>query len=350
MTYKKIFPVMAAVLVLLNTAPAQAFIKNTRVTPAVKTLVPNKATSVRAVWTIWGEGPNETIETDDGEWLIGNVAQDYVPALPAQTKTSGTAGPLQFVFTETLDVPLTLVQEAQRQNKPLVFRRVFTSDNFGNEYINVDIKFVFTGGIGGPLEISRLRLAFDNGAPMCNAKPGDDITVTAYVDTEGTGLLRGNWQVRPQGTGGNFRTLRTVQVPVQGGRNIQLKSPPIPTNGSGRVDVRFDVTDPVLAFNEPVVTCAVSGTEGPLSPRMAVGTPATLVTPAPFMPLNSDTLISWQSVSGAKAYRIEVLAKEGGTPVAAQQVKADALNAKLSPLVLDKLDAKRRYLVQVYAE
>lgn len=81
-----------------------------------------------------------------------------------------------------------------------------------------------------------------------------------------------------------------------------------------------------------------------------VGTRADVTSPQDFMPVNNETRITWKPVEGAVAYRIELYATADGEPVAAQQVKGNTLDSTLSPLVLEKLNPKRRYMVRVYAE
>lgn len=344
--------IIACIVVLGSPGQAWAVITGGSASPAAKTLSADRSATVRVIWNLRTiGGTSATVETDDGEFLINGVQQDVNPQLPTQTKNSGVAvNSFSFTFTETVNIPLNLIQSAIAQGKPLVYSRAFSATSFMNDNVPLSVTFNFAGGIGGPLEISRLRLSFDNGASTCTAKAGEDVSVTAYIDTEGSGSLRGNWQVREHGTGSNFRTIRTAQIPIQGGRNIEIKSPPLPTDGSGRLDIRFDVTNPAISFNEPFVTCMISGTEAPMVAHHPVGTRADVTSPQDFMPVNNETRITWKPVEGAVAYRIELYATADGEPVAAQQVKGNTLDSTLSPLVLEKLNPKRRYMVRVYAE
>lgn len=343
--------VLLAALILLSAPGARAAVNLARVTPAAKTLNADLPARVSLTWTIRTTGGVAvTVETDDGEFRINGNTVDVLPALPAQTKTSAfPANSFLFTFTETITVPSALIRRSIESNQPLTFRRVFSDDSFATS-TNVDVSFAFTGGIGGPLAVARLRLAFDDGSSICNAEAGKDMIVSAFIETEGSGLLRGSWQVRENIQAGGYRTLKTVQTPVGAGRNLVLESPPIPVNDSGRVDVRFHIDNPDVRFDEPFVTCAVSGIDPLMIKRVPVGRPAAVISPRPFSPLDGNTLIEWQAVDGARAYRIEILADKDGEPVAAQSVKTDKLTNTLSPVVIGKLDPKRRYIVRVFAE
>ncbi|MBL8713892.1 MAG: fibronectin type III domain-containing protein [Alphaproteobacteria bacterium] len=341
---------LTAMLWALAPGDARATISSLTVTPPVVTVRPNMPAVVRLTWMVRSSGgTTSTVETDDGEIRLAGALVANLPALMPQTKTSAVAvNAFLFTFTDTVTIPASVLREAAQTGKPITFQRAFSNDGFFTQAVT-PVNFTLSGGLGGPLTITRIQLSFDDGASICNAKAGDDVTVNARISAEGAGQLRGQWQVRKNATSALFRTIKTVQVPVSAGMNLTLKSPPLPTD-DGRFDVRFQVTSPVSTFAEPIVTCALTGNGGGIRKYVSQGRTAELVSPKPFVPLDGSTVIEWKPVDGAKAYRIEVLPGKDSEPVAVQEVKASDTKNKLSPITIDKLDPKRRYMIRVMAQ
>lgn len=343
---------LMAVLTMISAGYADAAITSGSVTPQTRAFTTARVTPVNITWSIRTMGGlSVTVESNTGEYLVGGAQARPTNVLPSQTKTSIVPpNAFFFTFTETINIPADVIRASQERGLPLVYRRRFSDDGFAtNQELSISMSFT-SPSIAGPLEVTRMRLASDNGAPVCSARTGDDLTVKAFVDTDGTGTLRGNWQVRDSLESGNFRTLRTINVPVSGGRNIELRSPPIPTNGTSRVDVRLQITTPAPTFTEPFIACTIAGSDTVLNAYHPQGKETEVVAPTAFMPLSADTRIEWRAVEGTRAYRIEILAEPDTRPVAAQQAKAGDTSATLSPLTLAKLNAGRRYMVRVYSE
>lgn len=348
---RKFLSILVISLLLTMSASAHAAITQLRSSPSVKIIPVDRSVTFTIVWSVRTDGGiTKTLETDDGEFLLGGVAVQNIAALPTQTKTVGAPiSFFSFTFTETITVSRALIDQSIKQNQPLTFRRTFTDDNFGTT-VNGVLPLQVSSGIGGPLEVSRMRLAFENNATICNASAGDDITVKSFVETEGSGILRGSWQVRQNAVDSAFRTIKTIQTPVNGGRDVELTSPPLPAGTSGRIDVRLKIDTPELQFTEPFVTCIISGSDPHVYKKPLAGKTVQVIHPKPFMPIQADTVIEWKELQGAKAYLIEILADRDGEPVAAQEVNPDRASAKLTPVTLDKLDPKRRYMVRVLAK
>lgn len=329
---------------------AGAAITSLTVTPSTLTVRPNMPAVVRLTWLVRTTGgTTATVETDDGEVRLAGAPVAFAPQLMSQTKTSGVVvNFFIFTFTETVTIPVSVLKEAANNGKAVTFQRAFSDNGFATQSVT-PVNVAQSGGLSGPLNVTRVQLSFDDGASICNAKSGDDVTVTARISADGAGQLRGAWQVRKNATSGVFRTIKTVQVPVSAGMNLTLKSPPLPTD-DGRFDVRFQLISPTPASGDPVVTCALTGSGGGIRKYASQGRPAELVAPKAFMPLSGDTVIEWKAVEGAKAYRIEVLPGKDSEPVAVQEVKPSDTKNKLSPITLDKLDPRRRYMIRVLAQ
>ncbi|MDP2207027.1 MAG: hypothetical protein Q8K65_12060 [Alphaproteobacteria bacterium] len=340
---------------MLGADPAAAAITSARATPGVQTVPGDRSVGISITYSIriTGGAGSFTVDADDGAFYIGvppGVVAAVVPPGLTRTINSAVARPFyNFTFTERLNVPLDIIRQAIAARQPLYYRREFTDDGFISS-TPVDVRINIGGGIAGRLTVSRMRLMLEGGQTVCSAAAGDDITAEAYIETEGSGLLRGTWEMRETLPDGNFRTLKTVQIPVTAGRNVTVKSPRLPLSGAGRVDFRFTVTEPPPAFAAPIVTCLVAGRHPLLQPDVPAGVPVKVLAPKSFMPLDRNTQVVWQPKEGAKAYRIEVLAEERGQPIAAQEMKAEDTSGKLSPLALEKLDPKRRYKIRVLAQ
>lgn len=341
-------------LVMVISAPAFANVQTVSPAPSRKTVNADRPISFTIVWRVRGSGVTApfTLETDDGAFFLGSPSGTFLTNTPAISKTVNTAdgGSYETTLTETLTVSRDLIRQALAAKQPLYFQREITDNGFGtSRFAGVTISFA--GGIGGNLEVTRLRLSFPGGESICTAEAGAELRANAFLQTEGTGMLRGQWQVRTDPYAASFRTLKNVYTPVNAGKDLTLKSPPLPTDsGSGRVDVRFLLTDPAPQFETPYVTCVIKGADDRMVRTEPEGDFLTVLAPAPYAPLSRGMIVKWEPAGKHKSYRIVFLSEKDGRPVAAQDVPGGYSQAEISPLALVKLDPKRHYLVRILGQ
>ncbi|WP_299392087.1 hypothetical protein [Pelagibius sp.] len=135
---------------------------------------------------------------------------------------------------------------------------------------------------------------------------GSRLRAIAEINTTGSGLIVGQWEIAPATTTSGapvFRPLALVRQNVAGGRRVFITSPPLPTRFEGTNLVRLNITDPATVFDEPELQYYVTP-ESPLperqEPRLLL-----MTSPSPGIPLTLTTRFAWQAVPGAKAYKLE---------------------------------------------
>jgi hypothetical protein len=92
-----------------------------------------------------------------------------------------------------------------------------------------------------------------------------------------------------------------------GGDKQTLSSPNLPAETSGLFLVRLRITDPAPDFEQPVIRYFVSsgrpGERVPVQPVALVGPPDRAL-------LASDTQFIWELIRGARAYQLQIYAKQ----------------------------------------
>lgn len=340
-----------ALLIAGITFPACAKVNTVQATPARQTIHDERPITFNIVWRVRGSGATSpvTVDLDDGNLYLGrDQTGTYLETISSgdtKTVSANAAGFYETTFTETVTISRAQIRQAIDAGQSLAYARQFSDDGFTTNRFGV-VRIDLAGGIGGQLTVTRLRIGFDKGETVCSRPAGGDLKAQVYLQTEGSGMLRGEWQYRTDPYASSFRLLRNVRMPVNAGRDVQLRSPSLPTDTSGRVDVRFVVTEPDVAFEEPYVTCMIKGVEKDLVKHDLPGVDVNVVAPAAYAPLTPQTVIKWKPGT-FKSYRIYFLRKLDGVPVAAQDVPASKTESKISAITFQKLDPNQRYLVRV---
>lgn len=343
--------VFLVVMAFVYTAPpALAIITSGTAAPA-QINVPSNAPAVRNLtWTLnyaGNIGP-VTLRSDQALVLLNGEAV-HVISRPLSRTDQNNGNFLTFTFPETITLPHAVVVQAIKTGGALTLRRVFTEEG-PNFTRTIDVPVQVISSLTGDFAVTRISLSFPDGSSTCAMKNGKLPRVVARIESAGTGMLRGEWQVREGGSLGSFRTLRMVQTPVTSGMAARLESPEVPLQQGTRYDLRLLVRDPVLGFVEPIITCMSERGQAGMLSRTSKDRDAAVIAPLAFSPLNDATVIRWKAVPSAKAYRIDVLVDQEKEPVASQMAKGNVLETKLSPLTLDKLDPKTRYSIRVIAQ
>lgn len=335
------------------TPDAWAGLPSGTVSPSSRTVAMNAPAPLFLNWRLARNGAAGSVTVQSAEAVVrlGNSNGPIIHTISkslSQTKTV-TLNIDFFTFSESIALPRSVVQRAAKAGTGLVLQRAFTDDNFTTT-LTKEVAISVTNSSNADFALTRMDLSFSNGSNSCVAKPGERLTAVATVMTTGSGLLRGAWQIREGGSFSTYRTLRTVQQPVAAGSKTTIESPALPASGEKQIDVRLVIESPTPAFEEPTLTCGIGGNVIILKTSRDTSRDAEVLSPTPNSPLGAKTAIRWNAVKGAKAYRIEILPDTDSAPITAQVVKPDKSTATLSPLTLDKLDAKNRYTIRVVAE
>jgi hypothetical protein len=350
---KKMLLTLIAIISLAGAAGnANATISSVSVNPSSRNIGANTPAIIPASWTANRAGGVGSVTVSSPSVVI-RLGSVNGPILLTTSKSLSKTQTIvnnntPYIFSEAITVPRNVVYTATKAGQPLVIVRIFTDQSDAGVNTGV-MQANISGGNSADFGISQVTLTFDDGSSSCVSKAGKKRTALARINASGTGIIRGAWQVRSGGGLGSFRTLRTVQVSASG--NTIIQSPSLPTAAPGeRMEVRLAIESPELNFPIPSISCGISGENSVMVNSDKEQQTVKVISPAPNSPINSETEIKWEAVKGAKAYRIEILADENGTPVAAQLAKPENASAKISPLTLEKLDVNGRYIVRVVAE
>lgn len=295
----------AVVGILLATSAVQAqTVVTVDPTPDRAAISLNGASTVTIAWQVARTAtPAGTINSGPAQISVGGfgagtLGTTFSRAFPGAGTQSAT-------FVETLVIPRDLAFRSARSGAPILVSRTFT--DIISAVNDTGTVALFPSGPGSePFSIRRLDLTFDDRSRVRVLSKGSRLRAIAEINTTGSGLIVGQWEIAPATTTSGapvFRPLALVRQNVAGGRRVFITSPPLPTRFEGTNLVRLNITDPATVFDEPELQYYVTP-ESPLperqEPRLLL-----MTSPSPGIPLTLTTRFAWQAVPGAKAYKLE---------------------------------------------
>lgn len=206
--------------------------------------------------------------------------------------------------------------------------------------------------------ISHLGLRFSDGRSVARVGRDARLQANATLIYRQSGMLEAVWEIAsPASTQGTplFTAVQSVRQYLGAGREVVLQSPPLPTSTPGAYRVRLRILHPSQTFEAMVLSYAVSQQQEQAD-RPALSLQATM--PEADAQLTEDTRFTWQPVSGARAYQLELYrADDAGTlpdtpaikPVTGLLVPALQTEAVLSKLSLEHLSGDGTYVWRVLA-
>lgn len=343
--------ILAACFVLLfalmSAKQASAVIASISTSPVSRTVTMGGSSTFTMTWRITraAGGAPFTVQSRQGEFRRnGNTPVPWVTTRSlSRTFTQNT---LTVNITETVTVPQAVMRKALEDNNGVfIYYREFTDDGFATTTAQ-DIDLQVTGGMAGPLDVAAVTLMFDDGTTFRTVAQDAAMTAKARVSIKGSGQFHAVWEIGDTAGGSSFyRPLQPVTKTLSGKSALLLESPALPTQNTGRYNVRLRVTEPDNIIDIPVlsyfVTAGDNAGHGDI-PAMAT------VSPKPDASVGKDTPFEWQEVKGAAAYRLQILENSAALKlVAAMMVKGHA--ATLSPFVIGQLQSPAAYRWRVIA-
>ena len=250
-----------------------------------------------------------------GPLVLGTVPVRLVDPGPIPA-----GAPITTVVTEQLRIPQSVIERARELGlSDIVYSRIW-EDAPEDESDTAAVRVSFVGGLGGPFQVTRFELRFDDESSLRTVRQDERFTAVANVNYSGAGVIDAVWEIagpaqsRAAEESASFRTLRRVRRRLDGSGRIFLKSPLLPTEASGLHLVRLRFIEPDTAFELPAIRYFVL--EG-RSPQLG-GVPRALELGAPphLASIDEKSPFSWQPVEGANAYQVELFA--------APETRADA--------------------------
>lgn len=307
-------------------------VDTTRARIPVSSTAPSTVTVTWQVVRFGGTGPSNpgTVSSPSGVLLVNGSVVATVNRPLSRFAPGPSATNESLIFTETLTVPQAAAFRAIKAGVPIVYQRTFT-DSFGASppfpaSLSGNTLLTPSGPGSAPFSVSRLELRFDDDSQFKVLPKNRRLRAIARLNTTGSGLIRGQWEVATAATTAGtpvFRPLALVRQPVAGGRRVAITSPPLPTRFEGNNLVRLRLSDPETFFDEPQLQYYVTP-ESPLPDRRDPQ-PMLVTAPATGTPLTLTTRFAWQAVPGAKLYKLEVFGAPAGPEenVATDEVVTD---------------------------
>jgi len=312
-------------------------------------------------------GPVPVLSTQmtisDGASILATINRPLSFTAPNGGSGSG-------VITESVLIPRYVTEQAVRNGATSLFlTRTFTD---GQAADTGTVVVTIGSSAGGVLSISRLRLAFDDDAPVRLVARGESLSANIEIESAGSGLMRGYWELSgPASNSGEaiFRPILTVQQYLAGSARHSIASPTLPTDVDGLYLLRFRMIEPVTALEVPTVRYFVgTGAQGERLPAASIA----LLSPVDGEVLAPETTFSWHATQGARAYQLEIYSRPeslkdtlpnlgtdldnatanvlpNAAPVTGMLIAANETRAVLSPIVRARLKQERILLWRVRA-
>jgi len=307
-----------AILVLFGSV-AHAAVIGLNVSPTTRNVAIGQTTATTVTWTVVNSptvpAATSTVVATAAFIPTCTTTPAYVLATPTNsslTNTISTSGSSTVVhsISESVIVSADIIQRARNNGLSTIsyYRRFIVPPSI--EAVDPGrfacVTLNITGSGGASFAITREALSFDDGTSIRILPRGLKLQAQAELNYSGTGLMQAMWEIaEPPSTSGEplYRPLAQVNQSLLLGDSKVIKTPVLPTDSMGLYLVRLRIIDPLADYDTPVIRYFVGdGRPGKDLPA----SPMTLVGPAPMALLLADTGFTWQPITTARAYQLEI--------------------------------------------
>jgi len=271
-----------ACLTLLLLAPTMVQADpNITATPRMANISPGAQSPVQLMYSLLESIPNTTYLATSSQGAFYTPSGDLLGTVDRTVSINVVSS--RGTGTELLLVPARITAAAMKANAGrIVFRRIFATSAPDIPAGTMETTLQIVPSPAGQFALIGLQLEFNQPAPGDAPRPGSGERITvprntkglraaAIVTYNGQGLLRGRWTVDGQILG-----FVTKQL-LPGMREAIIASPAVPafpTYTTGLHTVRFEILDPVPAFDLPSLLYFVTAEErNPNLPKVALQAP-----------------------------------------------------------------------------
>lgn len=321
---RRINHIILLLLCLLFTLNAHATVTVAASTGTTKNVLLGRSTAITVGWSVRDStsvAGSTTVSSAQGRYCLA-VGCVVVLGTNSRTLSQTYVSPGGFLapypknlsFTESVVVPFSVIHRAHKNGvSTFVYERKFTSTEGAGASVAVNTSLRISSATSFGFFVTRVALKFeDGGAPLKVVGQGDALGIRAELSFNGTGLIRGVWEVaNPTITTETpvFRPLRSVRQYLITGDSKTLVSPTLPTRLIGQYRVRLRLTEPELNFVLPEIRYFVSARRPesvpPPAPISLIRPPLSLIRPPPSASLTPKLLFRWQAVKAARVYQLE---------------------------------------------
>jgi hypothetical protein len=356
-----------AVALWLAASPGWAALTEARVSPSRNTISVAQGGQVFTILWVIETTPVHPDGALSAAGTFVNAATGQAVAPPNPTPIGAPTGTGPLTFPESVTISAAQVSAWRAQGIRLVgYRRSFVAP--GSPTVTAQWLLQIRGsGLEGAREstdgeivVQRMDLVFGKGERIAIVERGQPLKAEVSIAHSGSGTLRARWELAdPGGTsGGFFRVLELVRVPLVGGRATTVASPALPTQATGRHVLRFCVEDDAAqpcANSATVVQTFYEVTRGGAYAAMRGATPNNQT-------IGAGGVFRWPAVDGAVTYQLQIFRptapSPGGAPgegerdptfVTGALLPGGIAETTLSPLLRSRLEEGEAYLWRVTA-
>ena len=347
-------PVAAPPVRVINPPVLRRISLAVRVSSSTPSLLIGEGARGSLTWSVDytpAQGPARQVTVASSRLLVKTLSGTVIDTQSSRLGRSVLSGGT-LVFSEPLRLPASVAYRAYRMGSAgVILERSFTDSSNPGVAVSASARLSLSTSPGSGLVLGHIDLHFNNASRVTQVPQGEALRAVATVRLEGAGWLDARWEIADgSGRQGDllYRPLKSFRQYVAGGVPMELESPPLPTQSTGRMLVRLAIREPAFSEQPEPLWYQVLG---PLVRQQLA-----LVQPAEGATLAPDTRFEWAEVPGASAYLVELLQdtpKDGAsTPAereAAALVPVSEAGWTLSTLIRNRLRPASLYRWRVLA-
>jgi hypothetical protein len=320
------------------------------------------STQIQIDWRISVEARNSgllTVRSMNGTFFAPNreTQLGMTSNLLTQNRTLNEGQGATLNIRESLVIPQTVARRAQQLGfSQVLFLRTFTDTPDATTATSVLLIDLAGASSAGQIQIDRVQMQFSNGKRVTSLSAESELQAEALLRYRGSGMIEYSWEIAsPPSTQGQifYTPMVSRKQFVLAGSEIKLQSPILPSSRNGLYFVRLKLNNPNPNFEMPILRYTVVPQTSEQPKSMLVGSPPQDAV------LSTQTQFSWQAVSGAKVYQVEVFLEQPNDtahsskqlirPVTGTQVPATKEQLSFNAISLAHLRTGQTYYWRVIA-
>jgi hypothetical protein len=320
------------------------------------------STQIQIDWRISVEARNSgllTVRSMNGTFFAPNreTQLGMTSNLLTQNRTLNEGQGATLNIRESLVIPQTVARRAQQLGfSQVLFLRTFTDTPDATTATSVLLIDLAGASSAGQIQIDRVQMQFSNGKRVTSLSAESELQAEALLRYRGSGMIEYSWEIAsPPSTQGQifYTPMVSRKQFVLAGSEIKLQSPILPSSRNGLYLVRLKLNNPNPNFELPILRYTVVPQTSEQPKSLLVGSPPQDAV------LSTQTQFSWQAVSGAKVYQVEVFLEQPNDtvhsskqlirPVTGTQVPATKEQLSFNAISLAHLRTGQTYYWRVIA-
>lgn len=320
------------------------------------------STQIQIDWRISVEARNSgllTVRSMNGTFFAPNreTQLGMTSNLLTQNRTLNEGQGATLNIRESLVIPQTVARRAQQLGfSQVLFLRTFTDTPDTTTATSVLLIDLAGASSAGQIQIDRVQMQFSNGKRVTSLSAESELQAEALLRYRGSGMIEYSWEIAsPPSTQGQifYTPMVSRKQFVLAGSEIKLQSPILPSSRNGLYFVRLKLNNPNPNFEMPILRYTVVPQTSEQPKSLLVGSPPQDAV------LSTQTQFSWQAVSGAKVYQVEVFLEQPNDtahsskqlirPVTGTQVPATKEQLSFNAISLAHLRTGQTYYWRVIA-